>query len=55
MLIAQDLACLRGDRLLFKQVGFTLSAGGLMTVLGENGSGKSSLLRIVCGLSLIHI
>ena len=50
MLIAQNLACLRGDRLLFKQVGFTLSAGGLMTVLGENGSGKSSLLRIVCGL-----
>jgi heme exporter protein A len=50
MLIAQDLACLRGDRLLFKQIGFTLSAGGLMTVLGENGSGKSSLLRMVCGL-----
>jgi len=50
MLIAQDLACLRGDRLLFKKVGFTLNAGGLMYVLGENGSGKSSLLRIVCGL-----
>ena len=50
MLIAQDLACLRGDRLLFKQIGFTLSTGGLMTVLGENGSGKSSLLRMVCGL-----
>ena len=50
MLIAQDLACLRGDRLLFKQIGFTLNAGGLMYVLGENGSGKSSLLRIVCGL-----
>ena len=50
MLIAQDLACLRGDRLLFKQIGFTLNAGCLMYVLGENGSGKSSLLRMVCGL-----
>ena len=50
MLIAQDLACLRGDRLLFKHVNFTLSAGGLLTVLGENGSGKSSLLRMICGL-----
>ena len=50
MLIAQGLACLRGDRLLFKNVGFELDAGGLMYVLGENGSGKSSLLRMLCGL-----
>lgn len=50
MLIAQGLACLRGDRLLFKNVGFELNAGGLMYVLGENGSGKSSLLRLLCGL-----
>ena len=50
MLIAQDLACVRGDRLLFKRVGFELSAGGLLYVLGENGTGKSSLLRMLCGL-----
>jgi heme exporter protein A len=50
MLIAQGLACLRGDRLLFKNVGFELNAGGLLYVLGENGSGKSSLLRLLCGL-----
>jgi heme exporter protein A len=50
MLSAQGLACLRGDRLLFKNIGFELSAGGLMYVLGENGSGKSSLLRLLCGL-----
>ena len=50
MLMAQDLACLRGDRLLFKNVGFELNAGGLLYVLGENGSGKSSLLRMLCGL-----
>lgn len=52
MLIAQDLACLRGDRLLFKNIKFELHAGGLLTVLGENGSGKSSLLRMLCGLVL---
>lgn len=50
MLFAQDLACLRGERLLFKKVGFELKAGGLLYVLGENGSGKSSLLRLLCGL-----
>lgn len=45
-----DLTCVRGDRILFKHVGFTLQAGGLLYVLGENGSGKSSLLRLLCGL-----
>jgi heme exporter protein A len=52
MLAAQGLACLRGDRLLFKNVGFELQAGGLLYVLGENGSGKSSLLRLLCGLGM---
>ncbi|MDI1299880.1 cytochrome c biogenesis heme-transporting ATPase CcmA [Methylotenera sp.] len=50
MLTVDGLACLRGDRLLFKNVGFELKAGGLLYVLGENGSGKSSLLRMLCGL-----
>ena len=50
MLTAQGLACLRGDRLLFKDLGFVLEAGSLLYVLGENGSGKSSLLRMLCGL-----
>jgi heme exporter protein A len=50
MLMVQGLSCLRGDRLLFKNVGFELKAGGLLYVLGENGSGKSSLLRLLCGL-----
>jgi len=50
MLKAQGLVCLRGDRLLFKNVEFELNAGGLLYVLGENGSGKSSLLRMMCGL-----
>ena len=45
------MACVRGDRRLFKDVNFTLEAGTLMQVHGPNGSGKTSLLRILCGLS----
>jgi len=52
MLKAQGLACVRGDRLLFKDLSFAIDAGSLLYVLGENGSGKSSLLRMLCGLLL---
>jgi heme exporter protein A len=55
MLTVHDLACLRGDRLLFKNVGFELNPGGLLYVLGENGSGKSSLLRMLCGLLMPEV
>ncbi|PKO52321.1 MAG: heme ABC transporter ATP-binding protein CcmA [Betaproteobacteria bacterium HGW-Betaproteobacteria-20] len=55
MLTAQGLACLRGDRLLFKNINFELEAGGLLYVLGENGSGKSSLLRLLCGLLMPEV
>lgn len=55
MLTVQNLACLRGDRLLFKNVEFELDSGGLLYVLGENGSGKSSLLRMLCGLLMPEI
>lgn len=51
MFEAQDLACQRGDRLLFRRLGFTLSPGELLRVAGPNGSGKTSLLRILCGLA----
>lgn len=50
MLNVQALACVRGDRLLFKNVNFALKAGELLYARGENGSGKSSLLRILSGL-----
>ncbi len=50
LLSAHDLTCVRGDRILFRNIGFTLDTGGLLYVLGENGSGKSSLLRLICGL-----
>lgn len=50
MLTVHDLACVRGDRLLFKNLDIALNAGGLLYVLGDNGSGKSSLLKLLCGL-----
>jgi len=50
MLSVHDLACVRGDRLLFKSLDIALNAGGLLYVLGDNGSGKSSLLKLLCGL-----
>ncbi len=51
MLEARDLACERGDVRLFAGVSFALAAGELLLVQGPNGSGKTSLLRLVAGLS----
>jgi heme exporter protein A len=51
MLSAHDLACERGERLLFKNLGFELGEGEALLVRGGNGHGKTSLLRILCGLS----
>lgn len=51
MLQAQNLSCIRGERHLFEQVSFTVQAGGLLYIVGENGAGKSSLLKILAGLS----
>lgn len=50
MLEAKDLACVRGDRTLFSRLGFVVGDGELLLVHGSNGSGKTSLLRMVCGL-----
>jgi heme exporter protein A len=49
-LIAEELACRRGARLVFAGVSFRLQAGGALVLTGANGSGKSSLLRLVAGL-----
>jgi heme exporter protein A len=51
MLEAINVTCVRGDRLLFRGVNFTLAAGGLLELRGPNGGGKTSLLRILCGLA----
>jgi heme exporter protein A len=51
MLEAEALACERGDARLFSGLGFALQAGELLRVRGPNGSGKTSLLRILAGLT----
>lgn len=50
MLEAANLECVRGDRTLFSDLSFSLNSGELLRVAGTNGSGKTSLLRILCGL-----
>ena len=45
------LACRRGDRLLFGTLDFVLEPGGALVVSGPNGSGKTSLLRLMAGLA----
>lgn len=52
MLSAHELACERGERRLFSGLGFTLGQGEILLVRGGNGHGKTSLLRILCGLSV---
>ena len=51
MLKVSDLACSRGERRLFANVGFSLAAGEWLHVQGENGAGKTSLMRLLVGLS----
>lgn len=51
MLAVSNLACVRGDRRLFSGLAFELQPGEHLFVGGENGSGKTSLLRILCGLT----
>lgn len=50
MLEARNLECTRGDHVLFSNLSFSLEAGELVHLRGSNGSGKTSLLRILCGL-----
>lgn len=49
---AFDLACRRGERLLFRQQNFRLESGQLLLVEGRNGSGKTTLLKTLATLRL---
>ncbi len=48
---ACQLACTRGERQLFNDINFEIHPGEALHVAGTNGSGKTSLLRMLCGLS----
>ncbi|MCG5493672.1 cytochrome c biogenesis heme-transporting ATPase CcmA [Ectothiorhodospira variabilis] len=50
-LAVDGLALERGERLLFNGLTFSLEAGELLQVAGRNGAGKTSLLRVLCGLT----
>jgi heme exporter protein A len=49
-LAANALECVRGGRRLFHSLSFSLAPGEMLEVMGPNGSGKTSLLRMLCGL-----
>ena len=49
MLEVSNLACSRGDHRLFSDLSFALYPGQIMQIQGANGSGKTSLLRTLCG------
>lgn len=51
MLTVTDLACVRGDRRLFAGLAFTLEPRTWIYLSGENGVGKTSLLRMLVGLA----
>lgn len=51
MLTLSELSCSRGHKPLFAPVNLVLHAGQALHLEGDNGVGKTSLLRIVCGLS----
>jgi len=51
MLEVRKLACRRGERVLFEDVSFQVEPGELLWIEGRNGCGKTSLMRILCGLS----
>lgn len=49
-LVATDIACRRGDRILFRGLSLSVGAGEVVHLAGPNGIGKSSLIRILAGL-----
>jgi heme exporter protein A len=52
-LSADSLTCVRGGRTVFSGLSFSVASGEALSVVGRNGAGKSSLLRVIAGL--VHL
>lgn len=52
MFAALNLSCVRDERTLFSGLSFTIEPGEIVQIEGQNGAGKTSLLRILAGLSV---
>ncbi|MCG6383531.1 cytochrome c biogenesis heme-transporting ATPase CcmA [Vibrio fluvialis] len=50
MLEVKNLTAIRDERVLFEGLSFTIQSGELVQIEGRNGTGKTTLLRIVTGL-----
>ena len=46
----KNISCIRGNKLLFKNLNFKVFGRKILLIKGANGSGKTSLLKILCGL-----
>lgn len=51
---AENLSCIRGDNLLFENVSLSVHSGQCLHVTGPNGCGKTSLLRLICGINVVE-
>lgn len=49
-LVAENLTCERGERVVFRGIDFSVAAGEMLILKGPNGAGKTSLLRLIAGL-----
>ncbi|MCB2313683.1 Lsa family ABC-F type ribosomal protection protein [Clostridium tagluense] len=45
----ENISIFYGDKMVCKDVGFTIEQGNRIALIGKNGSGKSSIIKLICG------